>query len=139
MAGGYLSFQGIDGRARWRRTPVEAALPVRCLAFDDRVEIPEGAVPEILMADHALLAGVPDGWPHLLGVNEVEPMEGAEIVLRLPDDQGGLPLLVAGTHGKGRTVAWTSDMAEHWLPRPFSDWAGYDRLFSNMIDWAAGA
>ena len=28
MIGGYFSFQGIDGRARWRRTPVEDALPV---------------------------------------------------------------------------------------------------------------
>ena len=26
MIGGYFSFQGIDGRARWRRTPVEDAL-----------------------------------------------------------------------------------------------------------------
>src|SRR5205085_9107075 len=30
MVGGYLSFQGIDGRARWHRTAVEEALPVDC-------------------------------------------------------------------------------------------------------------
>jgi uncharacterized membrane protein len=37
MVGGYFSFQGIDGRARWRRTPVEDVLPVTCLPYDDRV------------------------------------------------------------------------------------------------------
>src|SRR5262245_48351238 len=42
MVGGYLSFQGIDGKARWRRTPVEDVLPVTCLPYDDRIEMPEG-------------------------------------------------------------------------------------------------
>ena len=42
MIGGYFSFQGIDGRARWHRTPVEEVLPVECLPHDDRLEIPEG-------------------------------------------------------------------------------------------------
>ena len=44
MIGGYFSFQGIDGKARWRKTPVEDVLPVTCHPWDDRVEIPEGAV-----------------------------------------------------------------------------------------------
>ncbi len=38
--GGYYSFQGIDGRARWRKTPIEDVLPVTCLAYDDRIEMP---------------------------------------------------------------------------------------------------
>ena len=45
MIGGYFSFQGIDGKARWGRTPVEDALPVTCLPYDDRLEIPEGFKP----------------------------------------------------------------------------------------------
>lgn len=139
MVGGYLSFQGIDGRGRWHRTPVERALPVECLPFDDRVELPEGAVPEIVTAGHPILRDVPQDWPYLLGVNEVRPKPGAsEVILRLPEAQGGHPLLVSGEYGQGRTVAWTSDMSEHWLPRPFLDWPGYDRLFANMVTWAAG-
>ena len=50
MIGGYFSFQGIDGRARWRKTPVEDILPVTCLPYDDRVEIPDGAIPMITQA-----------------------------------------------------------------------------------------
>lgn len=138
MIGGYMTFQGIDGRGRWHRTPVERALPVECLPHDDRVEIPEGAIPEVVLADHPMLAGVPSDWPYLLGVNELAPKPGAEVILRLPPEQGGLPLLVGGTCGAGRSVAWASDMSEHWLPKPFLDWPGYDALFANMVRWAAG-
>jgi len=139
MIGGYMTFQGIDGRGRWHRTPVERALPVDCLPHDDRVEMHEGATPETVAPDHPVLDGVPADWPYLLGVNELTPKPGAEVILRLPQDQGGLPLLVTGSHGKGRTLAWASDMSEHWLPTPFLDWPGYDRLFANMVRWAAGA
>jgi len=38
MAGGYLSFQGIYGTARYHRTPIEEVLPVSMLAIDDRIE-----------------------------------------------------------------------------------------------------
>lgn len=134
MIGGYFSFQGIDGKARWRRTPVEEALPVTCLPYDDRVEIPEGTVPELL-ADHPILRGLEGEWPPLLGVNEVEVKEGAAVLARLPADQGGHPLLVTGGFGKGRTAAWTSDIGPHWLSPAFCEWEGYGRLWTNLLAW----
>ena len=42
MVGGYLSFQGINGSARYKSTPIEDLLPVDILPYDDRVEVPEG-------------------------------------------------------------------------------------------------
>jgi uncharacterized membrane protein len=42
MIGGYLSFAGIGGKARYHGTPVEAALPVTISPHDDRAERPEG-------------------------------------------------------------------------------------------------
>lgn len=47
MIGGYYSFQGINGGARYRHTEVEKVLPVRCLAWDDRIETPEGCYAEV--------------------------------------------------------------------------------------------
>lgn len=137
MVGGYFSFQGIDGKARWRRTPVEEALPVTCLPYDDRVEIPEGATAFVTMPEHPLVAGLSGEWPPLLGVNEVEPRsrEDVEIIARLPDDHGGHPLLVAGRFGEGRTVAWTSDIGPHWLSPSFCAWPGYARLWKNVLGW----
>ena len=47
MFGGYYSFQGINGGARYHKTPVEEVLPVTCLSVDDRVEVPEGFAPVV--------------------------------------------------------------------------------------------
>ncbi|WP_104663868.1 glutamine amidotransferase [Ensifer adhaerens] len=135
MVGGYFSFQGIDGKARWRRTAVEDTLPVTCLPYDDRVEIPEGAVADVVKPEHPTMAGLSGNWPLLLGVNEVEVRPGAEVIARLPEDQGGHPLLVLGGFGKGRTAAWTSDIGPHWLSPAFCEWDGYGRLWKNILGW----
>ncbi|MBV9634770.1 MAG: cytoplasmic protein [Methylobacteriaceae bacterium] len=140
MVGGYFSFQGIDGRARWHRTPVEEALPVECLPYDDRVEMPEGMKAEILAAGHPILAGLGRDWPPLLGANEVvaRTRPGVEVLARIPAEQGGHPLLIAGTFGEGRSVAWTSDIGPHWLPATFSNWPGYATLWRNVLAWVTG-
>lgn len=137
MVGGYLSFQGIDGKARWRRTPVEDVLPVTCLPYDDRVEMPEGTIAKAVMPDHPVLSGIEGPWPLLLGVNEVEVRTRAdvEVVAVLPDDQGGHPLLVVGEYEAGRTAVWTSDIGPHWLSPAFCEWSGYARLWKNILGW----
>ncbi|MCG7504175.1 glutamine amidotransferase [Mesorhizobium retamae] len=138
MIGGYFSFQGIDGRARWRRTPIEDVLPVECLPHDDRIEVPEGFSAVIdAGSNHPILEGLDGKWPLLLGANEVrlKPEAGIEVLASLPEDQGGHPLLVTGTFGKGRTLAWMSDVSPHWLPASFSDWPGYTALWRNALGW----
>jgi uncharacterized membrane protein len=138
MIGGYLSFQGIDGKARWGRTPVEEALPVSCLPYDDRLEIPEGFKAVVKgPADHPVLKGLGADWPVLLGANEVtlKGDRGAEVLATLPEDQGGHPLLVVSRYGSGRAAVWTSDIGPHWLPQSFVDWPGYARLWTNLLDW----
>ncbi|NDL64037.1 glutamine amidotransferase [Acerihabitans arboris] len=137
MFGGYLSFQGIDGKARWHRTAVEQALPVECLPYDDRIEVPQGFRPVIdpLRQDHALFKDITGDWPLLLGANEVIPKAGSDVLARLPDELGGHPLLVTGACGQGRTLVWTSDISPHWLPQSFIDWPGYKQLLLNMLDW----
>jgi uncharacterized membrane protein len=107
------------------------------VSYDDRVEMPEGAVASIVRPDHPVLAGLGGDWPLLLGVNEVELRNRAdvEVLARLPDDQGGHPLLVLGTHGQGRTAAWTSDIGPHWLSPAFCAWEGYGRLWKNLLGW----
>lgn len=139
MIGGYLTFQGIDGRGRWRRTPVEDALPVTCLPYDDRLEVPEGFHPAITGdRAHPILRGLEGEWPLLLGANEVQVRDrpDVEVLARLPAAEGGHPLLVTGRHGEGRTLCWTSDIGPHWLPEEFVRWPGYARLWRNALAWA---
>jgi uncharacterized membrane protein len=141
MIGGYFSFQGINGAARWHKTPVEEVLPVRCLPIDDRVEVPEGFRPELVRPEHPVLAGLGgEAWPALLGLNEVELKQapGVELLARVPDGEGGHPLLAVGTHGQGRTLAWMSDIGPHWLPDSFVAWPGYARLWRQALAWVSG-
>ncbi len=132
MAGGYLSFQGIYGSARYHRTPIEEVLPVSLLPVDDRVEKPEGVNPCVTRNDHPITRGIDGVWPYLLGFNEVNVKESAEVLATI----GEYPLLVTGLFGKGRSVAWTSDIGPHWCPKEFVDWPGYNRLWQQIIAWA---
>jgi uncharacterized membrane protein len=137
MFGGYYSFQGINGGARYHKTPVEEILPVSCIPFDDRVEVPEGFAPVVGgNASHPILKGLGSEWPYLLGFNEVVVKQGAEVLATVSSDYGSLPLLVTGSYGKGKTLAWTSDVGPHWLPPEFIAWSGYKVLFEQMLAWA---
>lgn len=135
MIGGYLSFSGIDGKARYGRSPLAPVLPVTLLDRDDRVEEPEGVVPNVVRADHPALSGVPAGdWPALLGYNQVEAREGTELLV----DVDGDPLLAVATVGSGRSAAFTSDLAPHWAPPEFMAWDGYLPLWLGVLRWIAG-
>jgi len=135
MIGGYLTFQGIDGRARWAGTPVEAALPVTMQLTDDRVEVPSGVEPVVRLPDHPIVAGLGARWPMVLGYNRVVARDGADLVVGVGED----PLIVAGTHGQGRAAAFTSDCGPHWCPPPFMEWEGYAVMWSQLVGWVAGA
>jgi uncharacterized membrane protein len=133
MCGGYYSFSGIYGAARYQRTPVEEILPVNILPYDDRLETPEGVNPEVVEPGHPILAGLPLSWPLLLGFNELSLKPGAQLLAKV----GDRPLLAVQTFGQGRTLAWTSDIGPHWCPEPFANWEGYARLWCQAVAWLA--
>jgi uncharacterized membrane protein len=134
MVGGYLTFAGIEGRARWGGTPAAEALPVRISLTDDRVEVPAGVRPAVREPSHPIVAGLPDDWPMLLGYNRVEPLAEASVIVSVGDD----PLIVAGAYGDGRGAAFTSDCGPHWCPPPFMEWSGYAPMWQQIVAWAAG-
>ena len=134
MVGGYLTFQGIDAKAQYAGSPIEEALPVTIEKGDDRVEAPQGIEPVVINAAHPIVAGLEATWPILLGYNRIAAKAGTSLVASVGND----PLIVAGDFGKGRSVAFASDCGPHWAPPPFVDWAGYDRLWAQLCDWAAG-
>lgn len=133
MVGGYLSFSGIDGRARFGSSPLAEVLPVEMLDHDDRVERPEGVVARVVQNDHPALRRATGEWPALLGYNRVTVKDDAVVLVTVGED----PLLVVGEGGDGRTVAFTSDLAPHWAPSAFLTWDGYRYLWSGIIDWVA--
>jgi len=133
MIGGYMSFSGIDGKARYGVSPLADVLPVKMLASDDRVEIPEGFLAEVTEKDHPALAGVPTGWPPLLGYNRVRTKPDATVLVVRGED----PILVVGSVGRGRAAAFMSDLAPHWAPPEFIGWPGYGLLWTSLLGWLA--
>jgi len=135
MVGGYMTFQGIEAKGQYAGTAIEEALPVTLFRRDDRIECPQGVTPRLADASHPIVAGLEGDWPMLLGYNQLEVKPGATWVASVGDD----PLIVAGSFGKGRAVAFASDCGPHWAPPPFVEWSGYARLWAQMAGWAAGA
>jgi uncharacterized membrane protein len=135
MIGGYMSFSGIEGKARYHATRLRDVLPVEMLGIDDRMEEVEGVTPTVVAPGHPVLEGVPPGWPHFLGYNRLRPREG-EVLMTIGTD--GDPFLVVGDHGSGRVAAVAGDCAPHWGTPEFLAWDGYDRFWNNLLGWLAG-
>lgn len=133
MVGGYLSFQGVNGQARYRNTPIEKLLPVTCLPYDDRQETPEGSEVKVISTEHPVVAGLPATWPVLLGYNEVVLHPEAILVATVGEDEH--PLIAARDMGNSRSLVWTSDMSAHWMPDDYLAWPGYKALWVNCLDW----
>jgi uncharacterized membrane protein len=134
MVGGYMSFAGWEGKAHYARTPLAAVLPVVMSETDDRVEAPEGCLPAVRVAGHAVLRGVSGPWPYLLGYNRLVAKPDADVVL----DVGADPLLVLGRFGAGRAAAFASDCSPHWGSREFLAWPYYDRFWRQLTAWLVG-
>jgi len=135
MTGGWLTFQGIDGKGRWQGTAVEEALPVKILECDDRVECPAGIRPAVLESNHPIFEEIPSRWPRFLGYSRILPKDGSELLMAAGDDA----FLVLGAYGKGRSAAFASSPGPHWGGMPeYLGWQGHDRFWCNLVEWAAG-
>ncbi|MDR1505926.1 MAG: glutamine amidotransferase [Treponema sp.] len=130
MIGGYMSFGGIEGKARYGATAIADVLPVSCLSADDRREHSEGVSPRVIKA-HPLTEGMDGQWPCLLGYNKTEPKSGCEVVVEIDGD----PLIAAGGFGQGRSAVFTSDCSPHWAPHEFVNWKHYNTIWKNMLTY----
>jgi uncharacterized membrane protein len=135
MVGGYLSFSGIDAKARYAVSPIGDLFPVDMSEVDDRAERPEGALVTVVKPDHPALGGVGTEWPALLGFNTTKPAADGMVLVEVD----GHPLVAVREVGQGRTSVFTSDMSPHWAPPEFVAWEGYAPLWCALADWTAGA
>lgn len=130
MIGGYMSFTGIDGTARYGQTEIADVLPVEMLDIDDRVEAPQGLVPE-LIEEHEAVSGLEGEWPYLLGYNKTITKSDATTLVKIGED----PLIAIGEYGKGKSAVFTSDCSPHWGSPAFVEWEKYDLLWKDLLDW----
>jgi uncharacterized membrane protein len=134
MVGGYLSFAGFNGIARWHGTVIEELLPVTISPYDDRVEVVDGFRFEIVDPAHSAVAGI--DWASadftMCGYNRVKLRDRAHLIARHGDD----PIIATGTAGRGRTAIFASDFAPHWAG-DFVRWPGYTPFWTQMLTWLA--
>ncbi len=133
MIGGYYSFQGVDGKARYRDTEIGEILPIEMQTYDDRVEMPQGAKVEIVRKDHPILADINGEWPLFLGYNRLLPRNDEAVLAKCGKDI----FMAAQEYEKGRTFAFASDCAPHWGPPEFLNWEYYDKFWVNAVKWLA--
>lgn len=131
MIGGYMSFQGIDCKGQYKDTAIEEILPVDLMTTDDRSEHPEGVHPTIVKADHPILNGIPEEWPHFLGYNRLTAKPDATVLAEHND----YAFISTREYEKGRTFAFASDLAPHWGPPEFVNWEYYNAFWINVVKW----
>jgi uncharacterized membrane protein len=136
MCGGYFSFSGYSGRAAFSGSPVEAVLPVLCeRGFDDRVEMVQGYRMAITDAgrSHPITQGL--NWDAdylLLGYNRVRAKPEATVLA----DHAGDPQIAVVEIGKGRSMAFASDVAPPWAGT-FVHWSDYAAFWTRAVRWLA--
>jgi uncharacterized membrane protein len=140
MAGGYTSFQGMDGAARFHGTPLEECLPVSCLPYADGLEAPEGLTGLVRLTAHPLARDLPARLPPILGLNRTrfEPRPDSDLVMEVEYRGRSYPLMAARRFGKGRSLAFTTDVGPHWMSRPFLESPCYPQLVANILGWLTG-
>lgn len=133
MIGGYLSFSGIDARARYGKTAVADVLPVKILPYDDRCEHPEGVFPTVSNDTHPLMQGINEEWPCFLGYNKTVArcLPACKTIAKIDGD----PFISVGSFGMGKSAAFTSDCSPHWASPDFMSWKYYDTFWCNLADW----
>ncbi len=134
MVGGYVSFSGFNGVGRYHGTYIEEVLPVNIFPYDDRVEITDGFIFNVIDTDHPITSGIP--WDTakftLCGYNKLVLKEGAKLLA----EYNGDPFIACGEYKKGRTAVFASDFAPHWAGT-FIDWEYYPQFWAQMVRWLA--
>ncbi len=131
MAGGYVCYQGFQGKGNYHGSEIEELLPVNISKLDDRVEKTEGMKPKVTNPDHEILEGIPADWPAFLGYQSLEAKEGSTV---LAEANEGDPFITIWSYGDGRSMAFASDLAPHW-GIDFVEWDYYSKFWTQTLRW----
>jgi len=134
MAGGYGSFGGYKGPpyseiVGYDKTPIEKILPVKIIRHGDTCW--KDFVPRVL-EKHFLTNRIFQDHPVMHGLNIVKAKKRSIV---LADDGEGNPFLVIWRYGKGRTLAFTSDIGPGW-GSDYIFWEHSEEFWHRVMVWA---
>jgi uncharacterized membrane protein len=83
----------------------------------------------------AVLAGFPArSYPSLRGYMETELKKGAHMDLAIPRDDRRSPLLASWQYGRGKSVAFTTDLEGRWS-RNWIQWRELQSFWEQILGW----
>ena len=86
-----------------------------------------------------LLAGFGSrNYPAVLGYMESEIKRGAQLDLVIPRDDHRAPLLASWRYGRGKAVAFTTDLESRWS-RNWIPWSGLQNFWARILEWMSPA
>jgi len=134
MAGGWVDFQGFQGKGNYHGSEIEEILPVNIMETDDRIERTDAVQPEIIKGEHSILKDISRDWPKFLGYQRVFPRKDSEVLATIGEEKDAF--ITIGRAGKGKSMAFASDLAPHWGV-DFIKWRDYGKFWYNAINWLA--
>ena len=91
--------------------------------------------PPLVVRGSELLANFRDrAYPPLRGFIETEIKRGAHLDLLVPKDDRRFPLLASWRYGRGKSVAFTTDMQGYWT-RSWIPWGGLEDFWNSVFNW----
>lgn len=133
FCGGWMSYQGYQGRGNWHMSHVADVLPIEIVPLpDDRVDAPEGVETTVVNTKHPVTEGIDtESFPQVFGYNKTgELKDGAELLATVDGEN----LLAVNEYGDGRVLAYTSDPAQKW-GLDLLEWDDYQRFWTQGVRW----
>lgn len=91
-------------------------------------------VPVPVKGSEILTGLAPRTYPPLKGYIETEIKKGARLDLVIPRENGAAPLLASWSFGKGKAVAFTTDLHGRWS-KDWIGWEGLERFWGRVLAW----
>ena len=77
-------------------------------------------------------------YPAVLGYMDTEVKRGAQTDLIIPRDDRRAPLLASWRYGKGKSIAFTSDLEGRWT-RNWIPWSELQAFWGRILEWLSPA
>lgn len=134
LAGGWNSYQGgtDDWAGNWHGTILAEVLPVNISNEWDTNDAGTENL-KIARADHSIANGL--DWINVTrfgGYNVTTAKDDSVVIME--DLDSGAPLIVAGTFGEGKTVAYTGGFGSGW-DEDFSEWSDFGQLWVQIVQY----
>ena len=89
----------------------------------------------VLVRGSELLEGFSErSYPPLKGYIETELKTRAHLDLMIPRDDRQVPLMASWNYGKGKAVAFTTDLSGRWS-REWIHWIALEKFWGKIFDW----